>query len=57
MRYFNQNYLNQGVLIMRYAFLALVAYLIGSNFWAYPTQDGISFGLGEFGYFYQYSDE
>jgi hypothetical protein len=39
---------------MKYAFIALVAYLIGSNFWAYPTQDGISFGLGDFGYFYQY---
>ena len=39
---------------MKYAFIALVAYLIGANFWAYPTHDGISFGLGDFGYFYQY---
>lgn len=39
----------------KFILVALIAYLIGSNFWAYPTQDGISFGLGEFGYFYEYA--
>jgi hypothetical protein len=42
---------------MKYAFIALVAYLIGSNFWAYPTQDGLTFGFGEFGYFHQYNNK
>lgn len=41
----------------KYILLALVAYLIGQNLWAYPTQDGISFGLGEFGYHWSYDNE
>ncbi len=39
----------------KYILLAIVAYSVGSNAWAYPTQDGISFGLGQWGYFYQYT--
>jgi hypothetical protein len=41
----------------RYILVALVAYLLGSNVWAYPTHDGITFGLGEFGFYYSYNKE
>lgn len=37
-----------------YIFAAIVAYIVVADGWVYPTQDGIAFGIGEFGYFQQY---
>lgn len=39
----------------RYILIALVAYILGQNLWAYPTSDGISFGFAEFGYHHTYN--
>jgi len=36
------------------ATLALIVYTM-SQAWVYPTQGGVSFGLGDLGYHYQYS--
>jgi len=41
----------------RYVLIALVAYLFGSSLWAYPTQDGVTFGIGQFGFHYSYDKE
>ena len=43
-------------ILVNTAQIALIVYTL-SLIWAYPTQDGISFGLGDFGYFYQYNDK
>jgi len=40
----------------RITLIAILAYTLGSNLWAYPTVDGVSFGLGQFGYHIAYND-
>ena len=40
----------------KYILIAIAAYTLGNNLWAYPTQGGISFGLGDFGYHHSYSE-
>jgi len=40
----------------RYLLVAIFAYTLGSNFWAYPTVDGVTFGLGQWGWFYEWSE-
>jgi hypothetical protein len=42
--------------LSKYLLVALLAYQLGSNLWAFPTQDGISFGLGDFGYHWSFTD-
>ena len=34
--------------------IALISFILGHSLWAYPTGDGVSFGFGDFGYFYEY---
>jgi hypothetical protein len=43
--------------MLKYILIALVAYNLGQNAWAYPTQDGISFGYDVFGYHYSFTEE
>jgi len=39
------------------ALIAIVAYSLGQWGWAYPTQDGLTFGFAEFGYHHSYNEE